>query len=283
MTRYINRAIADYDQFLADYVAITNYRIPSLERVLEDHAMEHLHTLTPDKFATTHIPPLLKTYGGKTKREFRFVFTWNESTERFDIQYTGFSAGAGAVEIDFFDTKFERWTELEADYTKLAKKGHSRNFEELRYDVFKRLCGKGGTAEHGKATKVWLNAADSKNGFRCWFHVVFLLEDNAPIIRYDTHEVQEVKAFAVADVRFERWPEFEAYVKNVVRPEHMPNFDEVKAELAKECAAAAGDAYTQNVWFGGDKTVNRRGYRFWFDFSNEDGTPRIRYTNYSFS
>ena len=38
-----------------------------------------------------------------------------------------------------------------------------------------------------------------------------------------------------------------------------------------------------NPNIGGDKTISRRGYRFWFDFSNEDGTPTIRYTRYTFS
>ena len=281
MTKYINRVIKGYDQFLADYVAIPHQRIPNLERVLEEYAMEHLHALTPDKFCTSHIPPFIKTYGGKTKREFTFVFEWNESTERFDIQYTGFAAAAS--EVEFFDTKFERWSELEAAYTKLAKKGHSINFEELKYDVFKRLCGKGGAPEHGKVSKVWLNGANSKSGFYCWFRVAFLFEDKTPVIRYETHGEIEVKAFDVADVRFERWAEFEAYAKNVIKPGHMFNFDEVRAELAKECAANKESGYARNVWVGGNKTLNRKGYRFWFDFSNEDGTPRIRYTRYSHS
>jgi len=284
MTRYINRTIAGYDQFLVDYVAVTQYRVPNLEKVLEEHAMETLRSVTPDRFPATHIPPFLKAYGGKKKREFAFVYQWNESTERFDIQYTGFAlAEDAAYAVEFFDTKFEGWTELEADYKKLAKKGHTLNFEDLRYEVFRRLCGRGGTLEHGKTSRVWLKDTDSKNGFQCWFRVVFLMEDATPVIRYETYGVLEVKAYDVTAVRFERWAEFEAYVKNFVKPEHMLNFDEVKAELAQLCAANKESSYSQNVWVGGDKTVSRRGYRFWFEFSNEDDAPRIRYTRYTYS
>jgi len=281
MTRYINRTIVGYDQFLADYVAITHYRTPNLEQVLAEHAMEYLRSVTPDKFPTTHIPPLIKTYGGKKKQEFSFVYQWNESIEQFDIQYTGFATAVN--EVEFFDTKFERWSELEADYMKLAKKGHTINFEDLKYDVFKRLGGKSGTPEHGKMSKVWMKDTDSKNGSRCWFRVVFLLEDGTPVIRYEGYAALELKAYDVVAVRFERWAEFEAYAKNLIQPEHMFNFDELKAELAKACPVNQVSGYSQNVWVGGNKTVARKGYRFWFEFSNEDGTPRIRYTRYSFS
>lgn len=281
MTKYINRTIARYDQFLADYVSITHYRIPNLERALEDHAMECLYSVRPEQFPTTHIPPFLKTYGDKKKREFTFAFQWNESTERFDVQYTGFSAAAN--EVEFFDTKFERWSELEADYQKLAKKGRTINFEELKYHIFKRFCGKSGTPEHGQVYKLWLKDVDSKNGSRCWFRIVFVLEDKVSVIRYEAYGVLETKSYDVSEIRFERWPEFEAYAKNLIKPEHMFNFDEIKAELAQVCAANKESSYSKNIWAGGHITISRRGYRFWFDFSNEDDTPRIRYTSYSYS
>jgi len=285
MTKYINPTITGYDQFLADFVVMPHYRIPNLEKMLEEHAMETLRTITPDKFATTSIPPFLKTYSGKKQqREFTFVFQWNESTERFDIQYTGFAIETTGLEtVEFFDTKFERWTELETEYWKLAKKGHAISFDDLKYDVFKGLCGKGNAPEHGKVYKRWMQDTESKSGSRCWFRFVFLVEDNAPVIRYEAHGMLELKAYNVADVRFERWAEFEAYAKNLIKPEHMFNFEELKAELAQACPVNQASGYSQNVWAGGDKTVSRRGYRFWFEFSNEDGTPRIRYTRYSFS
>ena len=135
----------------------------------------------------------------------------------------------------------------------------------------------------GKMSKIWMNDTDSKSGSRCWFRVVFLLEDKTPVVRYEGYGVLEVKAYDVAEVRFERWEEFEAYAKNFIQPEHMFNFDEIKAELAQICSANKESGYSKNVWVGGNKTVTRRGYRFWFDFSNEDDTPRIRYTRYSFS
>ncbi|MCL2588420.1 MAG: hypothetical protein FWD84_03320 [Oscillospiraceae bacterium] len=281
MTKYINRNIVGYDQFLADYVAVTQYRIPNLERVLEEHAMETLRSVTPEQFPATNIPPFMKTYGGKKKREFTFVYQWNESTERFDMQYTGFALTAN--EVEFFDTKFTRWEGLEADYRKQAKKGHTINFEDLKYDVFKRLAGKSSAPEHGKMCKVWLRDTESKSGSRCWFSFVFLLEDNEPVIRYEGYVVLELAAYKVTDVRFERWAEFEAYAKNLIKPEHMFNFEELKAELAQACPVNPASSYSKNVWVGGDKTVSRRGYRFWFEFENEDGTPRIRYTRYSFS
>ena len=282
MTRYINRTIAGHDQFLVDYVAITDYRPPNLEQVLIEHAMDYLRSIALDKFPTFHLPPFKKIYGGKKQREFTFVFTWNESAEWFDAKYTGYTVVA-IGEVEYFTTKFDRWTEFEAEYTKLAKRDHTLNFEELKYDVFRHLCGRGKTPEHGKTHKVWLKEADSKSGSRTWFRVVFLLEDNAPVIRYEAHQALELKAYDVAEIRFERWMEFEAYAKNLIKPEHMFNFDEIKAELARECAANKASGYARNVWIGGDKTISRRGYRFWFDFSNEDGTPRIRYTRYSFS
>lgn len=281
MTRYINRTVVGYDQFLTDYVAVTHYRTPNLERVLEEHAMEHLRSIRPEQFPTTHIPPFTRIYGKRERREFTFVFQWNESTERFDIQYTGFALEGG--EVEFFDTKFERWDALETDYQKQAKKGHAINFDDLKYDVFKRLAGKNGNPEHGKMCKVWLQEANSKSGSRCWFRFLFLMEDNAPVIRYEGYGVLELKAYAVADIRFERWSEFEAYAKNLLKPEHIFNFDELKEGLAKHCPINAESSYSLNIWAGGDKTISRRGYRFWFECTNEDGTPRIRYTRYSFS
>jgi len=281
MTRYINPVITGYDQFLVDYVAIIHNRDPNIDKRLVEHGMEHLHSLTPEHFSTAHIPPFTETYEGKQTREFAFVFQWNESTERFDILYSGFAVATRSAE--FFETRFDRWPQLEADYAQLAKKGHTINFEDLKFEVFKRLCERNGTPEQGQIHKIWLRDADSKSGSRCWFRVSFFVEDDTPVIRYETYGVLELQPYSISDVRFERWLEFEAYAKNLIKPEFQFNFEELKAELIKACPTGADSSYSQSIWVGGDRTIFRRGYRFWFNFTNEDGIPKIRYTNYSFS
>jgi len=282
MTRYVSTVVADHDQFVADYAAITKYRVPNLDQPLMEHAMEYISRIAPDRFPITHIPPLIKTYGGRSKkREFAFCFSWNESTERFEIQYTGF-ADVVTPTVDFFDVTFDRWSSFESDYQALAKKESAIGFEDLRQDVFKKLCGKR-IPESGTTHKVWLRENQSKKGARCWFDIGFFMEDDSPIIRYEGFGILETKAFAVSDVRFENWENFETQYTKLVNPEFAMNFEEQKEEFARECVTDAGASHKRALFVGGDKTKNRRGYKFWFLITNDAETPVVRFNNYSFS
>ena len=282
MSRYISKTIRGHDEFVADYVAITNYRVPNLDQTLIDHAMGHLSAVTPDKFPDTHIPAFRRVYGKRQRRDFVFDYRWNESADQYDVHYTGFEELTKDSGIEFHDVKFERWEVFAADYEKLAKPEHTTQVDDLRYDIFKGLCGKGGTPEHGKVHKVWLKDTESKSGARCWFNMAFVMEDNTPVIRYEGHGALELQAYDVAAVRFDRWVEFEETYKKLVKPGFHINFEEQKADFAKECAANKESSHKRQLWVGNNATVSRRAYRFWFHFNNEDGTPVVQYSNYSF-
>jgi hypothetical protein len=282
MSRYINKTIKGYNEFVANYVAITNYRVPNLDEALTDHAMGYLSTVAPDKFPDTHIPAFRRTYGKRTRREFAFDYRWNESAEQYDIHYRGFEELTKDEGLEFHEVKFERWEVFAADYENLAKPEHTSQVDDLRYIVLKELCGKGGAPEHGRVHKVWLKATDSKNGSRCWFNMAFVMEDKAPVIRYEGCGALELKAYDVAAVRFEGWIEFEETYKKLVKPEFHINFEEQKGGFAKECAANKESGHRRQLWVGRNATVSRRAYRFWFHFSNEDGLPMVQYSNYGF-
>jgi len=283
MSRYISKTIKGHDEFVAHYVAITNYRVPNLDEALIDHAMSSLSTTTPDKFPDTHIPAFRRTYGQRRRREFSFEYHWSESTEQYDIRYKGFEDLTKDEGIEFHDVKFERWEVFAADYEKLAKPEHTTTVDDLRYTVFKELCGRGSVPEHGRVHKVWLKDTDSKNGSRCWFRITFVMDDKEPVIRYEGCGVLDLKGYDVAAVRFERWAEFEETYKKLVKPAFHINFEEQKEAFAKECAANKESGHRRQLWVGRNVTVSRRAYRFWFYFSNEDGVPVVQYSNYGFS
>ena len=274
MTSLFNQNIIGYDQFVADYQAITKYQIPDLAGRLESCVIRSIREAGgPEKAAQAEIPDVSLRFGGRIKRDYLFRFRWNEGAERFDAMYTG-CREVVEDKLDFYDIEWLSWPQFEDDYRAvMGEKGGGVG--DLQYELYTRFSRS--ACVDGQEERIWVSDSD---GNRHYFNFIFNEPDGKPMITYALSGKLEMKAYKLSEVHFERWGEFEEICETLLRPTGWPDFVAVKEAFAGDCVATPGESVNSSVYVERRHSFSGKAYKFWFTLSNDMGQPIVTYRNY---